>query len=661
MTTIAKDVTVKVAGAALAVAMLFSVAAPAANAQTTVADLEAQIAALLAQLNALGGTTTTTDSSSAVCPYTWTRNLNIGATGADVMKLQQFLNEDADTMVAMSGVGSKGMETSYYGAATAAAVSKFQVKYRTEVLSPVSLVNPTGYFGPSSRTKANSMLAAMCSTTVVDNSGDTTTTVVTSSALSGEASLDMFDMNSADDDEIQEGASDAVVAEVDIEFTDGDAELSRMDIALMGVEDAWDVFESVSIWVDGTKVAEENADDEDDYLDEDAGEIRFSNLGLIFSEDDEKTIVIAASVQNNVDAADLGAYTVEVSEIRYFDADDVATTDSASYEIGNTVSFEIEEAGQDDEIIVRTSSNDPDADTLQVEDDSKSDWYSVFAFDVDTDDSENDIVLDKMSVDVTTTIANYDVLVDDAELVIDGTVIDDFTVSPAGGATTTVTLEFDVDEDVEIDAGDRVEAELRLRFKSLDAANAGATVMAEVTSANVTAIDAEGSDDLDATQLSGSASGEAHTLLVEGLDLDMPTITATEMTKDVSGSDLDFGKFVFEFDVTAFEEEFFTDEDAAVVTYTVIVDGVDDAAATAAASAALDINTNNDGTTAEKRLAEGQSVEYTLTVETDTSISGTVEVRVDSVAYSAADDATEELTVTANPANDWTSGQLILN
>jgi len=82
-----------------------------------------------------------------------------GTSNAEVMRLQQFLNMDPDTRVAAAGsVGSAGMETQYYGPATAAAVSKFQVKYRAEVLTPNGLVNPTGYFGPSSRAKANALV-----------------------------------------------------------------------------------------------------------------------------------------------------------------------------------------------------------------------------------------------------------------------------------------------------------------------------------------------------------------------------------------------------------------------------------------------------------------------------------------------------------------------
>ena len=103
--------------------------------------------------------------ASSACPYTWARNLTAGATGDDVMKLQKFLNSSADTMVAASGAGSAGNETSTFGPATKAAVVKFQNKYASEVLTPVGLSAGTGYFGASSRVKANALCSGAAATT----------------------------------------------------------------------------------------------------------------------------------------------------------------------------------------------------------------------------------------------------------------------------------------------------------------------------------------------------------------------------------------------------------------------------------------------------------------------------------------------------------------
>lgn len=674
MTTIAQDVAAKFAVAFVAVAMIFTLFATPAQAQEqSIEDLQALINSLMAQISELEGGVSGGDSmmSSSVCPYTWTRDLSQGSEGADVMKLQQFLNDNPDTRVAATGAGSAGMETMFFGPATAAAVSKFQVAYRAEVLTPAGLVNPTGYFGPSTRAKANALCVAA---PVMDDEDDGVMDDEdededdTDMSLSGEASLDTFEIDGADEDEIEEGKDDQVVAELTVEFEDGDAEISRIDVKFVqsGAEAA-DAFEAISLWVDGDKVAEQVADDEDDYQ-SDEQTMRFSGLDIVAMEDEEVEILVAVSTQNGLDSEELGTWTVSVESMRFFDADGVATTETTGFDaFTDTETFTIEEEGTDDELTARTNSNDPDATTLPVEDDSDSDEYTVFIFSLDTDDSDNDIELDRIDLEITTVQnttaadAGFNDLVDDAELVIGGVSIDDYSVT-SGDATTagTVTVSFDVDGDVVLDAGEEVDVELVLTFNSLPTDEEGATIQAAIAGLSTSNIDAEGADNLGDTQLSGSATGEVHTLRTEGLILTIEDVTTTISQEDQGTSgDVDVLEAVFEFEVTAFEEDFFTDEDADVVNYRLLVDGV--AAPAASSSATLTIRDADDAATADEKLSEGQAVSYTFTVETDESVSGSVEVVIDGINYSADDNNTEELTVSADPEDDWTSSARLVN
>ncbi len=148
------------------VAMVLSAFASTASAQEQSAedqqlminDLLAQVSALQSQTGNGGGKMMSATGPASVCVYPWTRNLTPGTTGMDVMKLQQFLNADPDTRVAAAGsIGSAGMETTYYGPATGAAVAKYQMKYRAEILTPLGLVAATQFFGPSTRAHVNSM------------------------------------------------------------------------------------------------------------------------------------------------------------------------------------------------------------------------------------------------------------------------------------------------------------------------------------------------------------------------------------------------------------------------------------------------------------------------------------------------------------------------
>ena len=238
--------------------------------------------------------------------------------------------------------------------------------------------------------------------------------------LQGEASLNDLTIDSASDDELEEGAEDAEVAEVTVEFEDGDASISRLDVTLDGVTDVWDVLDTVSLWVDGEMVDEMDASDEDEYLDTTgtAGTLRFSGLDIVAMEDEEVEITVAVTLQGSIDTADQGTYEVQVDAIRFFDADGVATTEdnAADFDLADSVNFTVTEAGADDELIVKTSASDPSGTTLQVEDDSKSDWYNVLTFDLDTDDSVNDIELTTVVLTVYTPFATstYGSVVDDA-------------------------------------------------------------------------------------------------------------------------------------------------------------------------------------------------------------------------------------------------------
>ena len=146
-----KNVAAVLLGLAMVFGFAFSFATPAKA--DVLSDLQAQVQALLAQIAALqGGSTTTTGGAC----FTFTQNLKQGQSGAEAMQVQKFLNSKGFT-VAATGAGSPGNETSYFGPATKAAVIKFQNANAATVLTPVGLTAGTGYWGPSSRAAANAM------------------------------------------------------------------------------------------------------------------------------------------------------------------------------------------------------------------------------------------------------------------------------------------------------------------------------------------------------------------------------------------------------------------------------------------------------------------------------------------------------------------------
>lgn len=95
--------------------------------------------------------------AQAVSPV-FNRALKIGTSGADVKRLQQLLNSDPDTRIAVSGVGSSGNETEYFGLLLQAAVKKFQAKYGI-VSSGSPETTGFGAVGPGTRAKLAEVFA----------------------------------------------------------------------------------------------------------------------------------------------------------------------------------------------------------------------------------------------------------------------------------------------------------------------------------------------------------------------------------------------------------------------------------------------------------------------------------------------------------------------
>lgn len=152
-----KHVATILVSAAVVFGLAFAFAKPAKA--DTLSDLQAQVQALLAQIASLQGSTSgsTSGSMTSGCT-TFTQNLKVGATGGEVMAVQKFLNGHG-FVIAATGAGSPGNETSYFGPATKAAVIKFQNANAASILTPVGLTAGTGNWFASTRAAANASCA----------------------------------------------------------------------------------------------------------------------------------------------------------------------------------------------------------------------------------------------------------------------------------------------------------------------------------------------------------------------------------------------------------------------------------------------------------------------------------------------------------------------
>jgi peptidoglycan hydrolase-like protein with peptidoglycan-binding domain len=113
----------------------------------SVTTLQQEIASLTAQLTQLESQLATTGGSTTAWCYTFNTNLSIGMSGAAVTALQTALQKGGES-VTINGT---------FDDQTAAAVTAFQQKYQSSILTPYGLSNGTGYAGKSTRAELNSL------------------------------------------------------------------------------------------------------------------------------------------------------------------------------------------------------------------------------------------------------------------------------------------------------------------------------------------------------------------------------------------------------------------------------------------------------------------------------------------------------------------------
>ena len=659
--TIANNVVAKLSVAFVAIAMMFSLVAAPAQAQTA-EELQAQIESLMATINALQaqlGMSGGDASPSGVCPYTWTRTLNIGDSGADVMKLQQFLNSNPATQVAATGPGSAGNETEFYGPLTGAAVAKFQEMYRSDILSPLGLVNPTTYFGPATMAKANALCvaapeaddAAADDAAADDAAADDAAAEEDAGPVlgDGEGDIKTLDQIAADEASLEEGTTAGLLAfEAEIE---GDVEIDRIDFFMDNTAagsqsaDAADYFEGASLWVDGDKVADLDISewDEDNYGNVNvvtgAGDeyrLRFSGLGLVFADGDTPQFQLALEAVRNIDSADetetWGIDTTS-SNIRFVDGQGFTDT-AGDATIQESFTFDPETVA---ELTVTESTNSPDAMTIEVSDTGTTDDVTVAVFKVD-EDAGIDATIDDLTVTITTTgTTDESAVVRTASIWQDGTRLGSESVTN-GGVVNFENL------GVTVPADGSTELTVKLDFADADNYNEGDTVTVAFTSID-DATDANGNNENDMT-ISGTPSADTHTLRQVGVEISLvsESVTAVE-NADNTNSD-DEGIFTVVFDVTAFGDDLYlpfgssrTATTGDAVTWEILDDN-GSVVSTGTTTPSLDVADSSIEQVSSYLVQKGNTEQFTLTVTFDPAASGSYKLRVKSINWNTTDATT---------------------
>lgn len=476
----------------LAALMIFGAAgtlfSPAPAKAQTLDALQAQVAALLAQIAALQG------GSSSSCAYTFTTDLTIGSTGEAVRQLQMFLNSKGYT-VAASGAGSAGMESTYFGVLSQSALAKYQA---ANAISPAA-----GYFGPITRAKVN----AECTT----GGGSTPGTGTGTTLNGGEARLSSFKFIQ-EEDEIGEG-EELQVGTIEFDVKDGDVRVERVELSFNDAASSsqpWRFVESITVG-NGTVDADSRNDWDkvgNDYSIVVTGVntiVKAGNKADIAVEIEALSTIRDLGVTFDIVVTDDGVRAIDAAGIQQYIGTDADEID---------VEFVAQKSGK---LSLKTNSSNPDALTINSQNDD--DETLVFVFDIENGEDADAVITDVI-ITGTGNLAN--------------TFRRAFLNGERADSITTSSMVFN-DIDIDIDGDDRETFELEV----IPFENATGTVKFSVSTADITA---EGADSGELSNwTSGTKDSETHTVAPYGFSLENIKWTTT------SGTGI--GQIVFEFKV----------------------------------------------------------------------------------------------------------------
>ena len=529
MTTAKTNVVAKIAAVVAGLGLVAMTFAPAAKADTAsdtaalIASLQAQIAALQAQMG--GSTTTTTTTTTA----TFTMDLTLGSTGTEVTALQNWLIG--------KGFAISAGATGYFGAQTKAALASWQA---ANGVSPAA-----GYFGPITRAKVNGMGGT---------TGGTTTTTTT--LQGGEGSLDSFSTLGDVESSIDEGDNDMKVLGLEFDANDADVMVERVDVdftnpsTLSGSSDHLDRYvDSVSLWMDGKKLAtmdvsKASEDDSDTFS------FRFTGLKGTVKEDDTANLYVSVDAVSNLDGDDAGKtwdVKIPVDGIRAVDGAGISETyDSSAYT--ETVTFDEATSGQLD---ITEGDANPESAVVAVNEDDDTSGVLLMAFDVEADNQ--DITINDVPVGLVAVGADVDGAVKRVVLKADGKTVDTVSIPSTAGTSYEALFE---NLDLVVNDGDTVEFTVEADLNDADVTTfaTGTTLYATTTGSN-TAYDVE-DEAGDSVTVGGSLSNSSNGVLTfrtEGIDVAWKSETAVTTADDTA--DTDYATFTMTVDVTAFEED----------------------------------------------------------------------------------------------------------
>jgi len=499
-------------------------------------------------------------AATSASAYTFTRNLTVGSTGADVTELQTGLKARGFLMVNPTG---------YFGNLTKAAVAAFQT---ANGVTPAA-----GYFGPLTQAKWNAVAggtdtstssvagcvagAMFSSTTGAPCNGGTTSTTLkgTDGSIASLTTLSEFN-----NEEVGEGENGVKVAGFEVKAsTDGDIALRSVKLTFDATGNSGSTrlakyVRNVYVWQGSTKVGSASVDD---FTKDSSNSSIYSKTitlsNSVVKTDSKEKFYVTVDGATTFDSADIygDSWTVALTNVRYEDGSGVVTTDTstATGNIASGVSMDFVSfsTSANTELKFSTDTATPDAQVVLVDDVSNTKDVVLTKGKIKVDGT-SDVWLDKLPVTFTVTGAtDVDAVTGSVKLTIDGK---EFSQSVSTSAATA-TVTFD-SLDLTLTAGKTYSFTVSADINDTNGTSSdfedGDTLEASITSTNRDYVDVENSqgDQLsDSTEKSGTVTGKAQEFRASGIQVSLVS-TETSVTAGNSAND-DLGTFKIKFKVKA--------------------------------------------------------------------------------------------------------------
>ncbi|MEX0919432.1 MAG: peptidoglycan-binding domain-containing protein [Parcubacteria group bacterium] len=478
----------KLGAFAVGMTFAFGVVAPSAGAQT-IAELQAQINALMAQLAALQGGSTPTVSAN------FTANLTVGSTGAEVTALQQMLVAQGHLTMPV------GVAHGYFGPLTRAAVASWQA---ANGITPA-----VGYFGPISRAKANTGV-------VVTPGTPTTPGNITTPGVEGTLTASLASTPTGV--KLYEGESRKAVMGIELEAKLSDIRVERVKIDLGTTTDLYRKIADRMYVMDGSTVLATVDLDANTVVKEGSSYyITVTGVNYVVPKDAKRVLTVALDAMNTWDSDFNGdSWTLEVEE------NGVRGVDGAGINLYNSTAFSRSFTSEAELIAganlkVSLNANSPKVSSIVASDgvdNDEQDGVELLRFDVRAEKDSVEII--DLDATITRTGGSAGATTTTVYLMEGSTVLDSVNGTALSATGGTVSFD-DIDYVIPMDST----RTLRIVVDIRDADTTAATYRASVSSGAAIVAENSVGDTIADNLKTGSATSEILTVRSAGLEVSL--------------------------------------------------------------------------------------------------------------------------------------------